>query len=163
MARPPSERGVLLNAAFLDTKRATSMFVQPVLEGLGMKVGALVFRLSPLPASRLARIPVLLNRLDSMLGRFSLLPVFRNGGSNVVVAVEVRNPELVTPEIANIVKNIGTTYNLGLHAHMQPIGAQLPLLRASWPRPLVCRWNLRRNRAAHGYEAAKQLYALSMH
>ena len=50
------------------------------------------------------------------------------------------------------------TYCLGLHAKMPPIEDQLPLLRALWPGPLVCRWNLHRRHGAFGYEAAKAQY-----
>ena len=35
---------------------------------------------------------------------------------------------------------------------------QLPMLRALWPGPLVCRWNLHRKHGAYGYEEAKGLY-----
>ncbi|HRL36923.1 MAG TPA: DUF72 domain-containing protein, partial [Ottowia beijingensis] len=47
---------------------------------------------------------------------------------------------------------------LGLHAKMPPIEDQLPLLRALWPGPLMCRWNLHRRHGAFGYEAAKAQY-----
>src|SRR5690606_5109503 len=36
--------------------------------------------------------------------------------------------------------------------------AQLPLLRALWPGPLVCRWNLNRLHGGYGYEQAESLY-----
>ena len=51
------------------------------------------------------------------------------------------------------------TYCLGLHAKMPPIEEQLPLLRALWPGPLVCRWNPHRRHGAYGYESAKAQYA----
>ena len=41
---------------------------------------------------------------------------------------------------------------------MPAIGEQLPILRALWPGPLVCRWNLHRRHGAYGYEEAKRLY-----
>jgi len=50
------------------------------------------------------------------------------------------------------------TYCLSLHGKMPPIEAQLPILRALWPGPLVCRWNLHRRHGAYGYEEAKRLY-----
>lgn len=50
-------------------------------------------------------------------------------------------------------------YRLGLHAQKPPIEEQLPLLRALWPGPLVCRWNLHRRHGAYGYESAKSQYA----
>jgi uncharacterized protein YecE (DUF72 family) len=75
-----------------------------------------------------------------------------------VVAVEVRNRSLLTPAFVDILKLHGATYCLGLHAKMPPIHEQLPVLRALWPGPLVCRWNLHGRHGAFGYEEAKSLY-----
>ena len=74
----------------------------------------------------------------------------------VIVAVEVRDPELLTPELARVLKAQGCTYCLGLHGKMPPIEAQLPLLRALWPGPLVCRWSLNRCFGAYGYQDAQK-------
>ena len=41
---------------------------------------------------------------------------------------------------------------------MPPIEDQLPMLRALWPGPLVCRWNLHRRHGRFGYEDAEKLY-----
>jgi uncharacterized protein YecE (DUF72 family) len=148
-------RGMQDNPAFLDPKLAASEFVQPALEGLGDKIGALVFQLSPLPAARLARMPELLQRLSAMLAALpALAPIAPDG----VVAVEVRNPEFLTPAFAAVLKVAGATYCLGLHPKMPPIDEQLPLLRSLWPGPLVCRWSLNRKHGAYGYEEAKGLY-----
>lgn len=38
---------------------------------------------------------------------------------------------------------------------MPPIAEQLPMLRAQWPGPLVCRWNLQGGLA---YEQARNLF-----
>jgi hypothetical protein len=51
----------------------------------------------------------------------------------VVVAVEVRDPELLTSALAQTLKLHGATYCLGLHGKMPPIEEQLPTLRALWP------------------------------
>lgn len=37
-------------------------------------------------------------------------------------------------------------------------GARICALRALWPRPLVCRWNLHRRHGRYGYEDAEKLY-----
>ncbi len=52
-----AERGepVSLNPCFLNAQLATDEFVQPCLDGLGTKAGALVFQFSPLPDQMLAR------------------------------------------------------------------------------------------------------------
>jgi len=98
----------------------------------------------------------LLDRMSTMLRALpSLRPIAPEG----VIAVEVRNSQLITPELAAVLREAGATYCLGLHAKMPPIEAQLPILRALWPGPLVCRWNLHRRHGAYGYEEAKDLYA----
>jgi uncharacterized protein YecE (DUF72 family) len=154
LVRAEDGRGMQPNPAFLDSQLAISEFVQPALDGLGAKIGALVFQLSPLPASWLARMPVLLERLAAMLDALPAL----DAAPGATVAVEVRNEQFLTPEFAAVLKRAGAAYCLGLHAKMPAIQAQLPLLRALWPGPLVCRWNLHRKHGAYGYEEAKSTY-----
>jgi uncharacterized protein YecE (DUF72 family) len=155
LVRDDGGRGMQPNPAFLSPQLAASEFVQPALEGLGTKLGALVFQLSPLPPAWLSRMPELLDRLAGML---AALPPLQPAAPDGVVAVEVRNPELLTPDFAAVLREAGATYCLGLHSRMPPIEEQLPMLRALWPGPLVCRWNLHRRHGAYGYDAAKKLY-----
>lgn len=155
MVRSEQGRGMQANAAFLDPEIAVRASAQPVLEGLRHRLGALVFQLSPLPAELLRDLPALLRRLAAML---SALPDLRAQAPDAVVAVEVRNPEFLTPAFAEVLRAHGATYCLGLHAKLPPIAEQLPMLRALWPGPLVCRWNLHRRHGAYGYEEAKRLY-----
>jgi uncharacterized protein YecE (DUF72 family) len=155
LVRGEDGRGMQPNPAFLDPVLAAQDFVQPALDGLGAKVGALVFQLSPLPAPMLSQMPELLQRLRRML---LALPALHPSAPDGVIAVEVRNPEFLTPAFADVLREAGATYCLGLHPKMPPIGEQLPMLRALWPGPLVCRWNLNRLHGAYGYEEAKQLY-----
>jgi uncharacterized protein YecE (DUF72 family) len=156
LVRGDNGRGMNANPRFLAPESAVRDFVQPAIEGLGAKIGALVFQLSPLPGPLLLRQAELLERLRLMLRALpSLGPTAPHG----VVAVELRNDTLICPELADALRDTGATYCLGLHAKMPPIEAQLPLLRALWPGPLVCRWNLHRRHGAYGYEDAKDLYA----
>ncbi|GLS15891.1 DUF72 domain-containing protein [Hydrogenophaga electricum] len=147
------------NPAFLDPALAVSEFITPALAGLGDKVGALVFQLSPLPFVQLQRLPLLLERLRTML---RALPDVRSATPDGVVAVEVRDPEwlspTVAPQLAAVLKETGATYCLGLHAKMPRLAEQLPLLRALWPGPMVCRWNLNPLHGAYGYEDAQREY-----
>ena len=155
LVRGNDGRALQDNPAFLDPAVATEQFVLPVVEGLGAKIGALVFQLSPLPQDWLARLDEVLDRLSVML---CALPALESVAPGAVIAVEVRNPEFLTPPFAAVLKAAGATYCLGLHAKMPPIEAQLPMLRALWPAPLVCRWSLNRRHGAFGYQQAKTDY-----
>ncbi len=141
------------NPEFLDPLRALETFVRPTLHGLGDTLGVLVFQLSPLPRDFLHRQEVLFYRLGELLSavRFALAE-----HPHVIVAVEVRDPELLGPALIDTLKAHGATFCLGLHAKMPPIDEQLPILRALWPGPLVCRWNLNRIFGAYGYSDAQK-------
>ena len=153
--RSEDGRGLQANPAFLDAALATHEFVQPALDGLGHKIGALVFQLSPLPGPWLSRLPELLQRLARLL---RAQPALRPLAPDAVLAVEVRDPALVSPELAAVLRAAGATYCLGLHPKLPPLAEQLPLLRALWPGPLVCRWNLNPLHGAYGYEDAQRSY-----
>lgn len=155
LVRGSDGRGMQDNPAFLDPMLAVTEFVQPAIEGLGTKIGALVFQLSPLPPAWLARLDDVLARLAGML---AALPRLESIAPGSVVAVEVRNPEFLSPAFASVLKAAAATYCVGLHPRMPPIEEQLPMLRAMWPAPLVCRWSLNRRHGAYGYEEAKGLY-----
>jgi uncharacterized protein YecE (DUF72 family) len=155
LVRGPDGRAKQDNPAFLDPVLARTAFVQPALEGLGRKIGALVFQLSPLPAWRLARMEGLLEQLEAMLAG---LPALEPVAPGAVVAVEVRDPEFLGPAFAALLKRVRATYCLGLHPRLPPIGEQLPMLRALWPGPLVCRWSLNRKHGSDGYGVAKEGY-----
>ncbi|MGQ0699560.1 MAG: DUF72 domain-containing protein [Panacagrimonas sp.] len=155
MMRSESGRGTQPNPAFLNPELAVEQFVQPALAGLGQRVGALVFQLSPLPAHLLQHLPDVIRSIGSML---RALPSLRPAAPDGVIAVEVRDPGFLTPAFAEVLRETGATYCIGLHAKMPPINEQLPMLRALWPGPLVCRWNLHRRHGAFGYEEAKRLY-----
>lgn len=155
LVRDEAGRGLQANRSYLDPHLAVRAFAEPALEGLRHRLGALVFQLSPVPDEMLRDLPALLHRLGAML---RALPALQPTAPDAVVAVEVRNPQWLTPAFAATLREAGATYCLGLHAKMPPIEDQLPTLRALWPGPLVCRWNLHRKHGAYGYEDAKRLY-----
>lgn len=153
LVRDPEGQGQQPNPAFLDAQIALTQFVQPALEGLGPKLGVLVFQLSPLPWQWLRDFSQLMQRLRELLAQ--VREALRTH-PQVIVAVEVRDPELLTPALADVLKAHQATYCLGLHGKMPPIEQQLPILRALWPSPLVCRWNLNRIFGPYGYPAAQE-------
>lgn len=151
LLRTENGRGAQPNPLFLDAPTALSDFIEPAMEGLGPTVGALVFQISPLPATRLARMPEQFDRLHTLLRALPRLP-------QGVVAVEVRDAAWLTPEFTALPRDTGTRYCLGLHPKLPLLAEQLPLLRVLWPGPLVVRWNLNRLHGAFGYETAEKKY-----
>ncbi len=147
--REPGGRGARPNPHFLEARIALEDVAWPALEGLGEKLGALVFQISPLPPGWLRRRDALLDRLDQLLGAMP---------PGLLAAVEVRDAAWLGPDFSAVLRARGATYCLGLHPRLPPIDEQLPMLRALWPGPLVCRWNLHRRHGAHGYEAARSGY-----
>lgn len=138
------------NPAFLDPALAVALAATPAAQGLGPKLGALVFQLSPLPAQWLRDQEALHRRLAEMFeATRAALP------AAAVVGLEVRDPVLLGPELARLLKAQGVRYVAGLHDRMPSLDDQLPMLRALWPGPFVCRWNLHRG---HAYADAKRRF-----
>ncbi|MEY2874518.1 MAG: hypothetical protein RLZZ373_1889, partial [Pseudomonadota bacterium] len=156
MLRAGDGRGVQPNPAFLDPRLAIDRFVQPALDGLGAKIGALVFEISPLPSTLRRDMPALLERLAGLL---TALPALAPTAPDGVIAVEVRDPDWLVPAFRDVLRATGARYCLGLHPRLPPIAEQLPLLRAMWPGPFVCRWGLNRLHGTQGYETARTAYA----
>jgi len=152
--RDEAGRGKVPNPHFLDAAIATREFVVPCLEGLKSKAGPLVFQVSPLPRSLVEDASLLIERLDAF---FAALP--RELGSRVpLYALELRNPELLTPRLMRMLARAGVRYCVGLHDRMPEVERQEAALRAldgEEPGPLVVRWNLHRGFL---YQAAKQRY-----
>jgi len=156
VVRSEDGRGRQPNPAFLNPDLTRSEFVEPALQGLGHKLGALVFQISPLPLAQLDHMAEPLQRLLAML---QALPALAPTAPDGVVAVEVRDPQWLTPEFAAVLRAAGATYCLGLHPKLPPLREHLPLLRALWPGPLVCRWNLNPVHGPYGYAEAERIYA----
>lgn len=151
-----SGRALQANPLFLDPAAALEQVWRPAVEGLGDRLGVLVFQLSPLPRQWLAEPALLLARLNAMFeALFEWHPAARSGDSGLV-AVELRDPALLTPELAALLARHGVRCCLGLHDRMPSVDEQLPMLRALWPGPLVVRWNLQRG---YRYGAAKDAFA----
>ncbi len=155
LLRDEEGRGRRINNNFLDPEITARDFIEPALEGLGAKLGALVFQISPLPYAWLQDISMVIARLHSLLQR---IPDLREQVPHCAVAVEVRDPQWLTREFVDALRDTHTTYCMGLHAKMPRIAEQLPILRALWPGPLVCRWNLNPLHGAYGYEEAERQY-----
>jgi uncharacterized protein YecE (DUF72 family) len=79
-------------------------------------------------------------------------------GQSPIYALELRNPELLTPRLMRMLARAGIRYCVGLHDRMPEVERQEAALKAldgEEPGPLVVRWNLHRGFL---YQAAKQRY-----
>lgn len=152
--RDEEGRGKVPNPYFLDATVTTREFVLPCLEGLKAKSGPLVFQVSPLPRSLIEGASLLVERLEAF---FDALPK-ELGGREPLYALELRNPELLTPRLMRMLGRVGVRYCVGLHDRMPEVERQEVALKAldgETPGPLVVRWNLHRGFL---YQAAKQRY-----
>ncbi len=154
-------QGLQTNPHFLDAALFEQACLQPALQGLGAKLGALVLQMSPLPAQMFDGAGFF-KRFEALAGILSAQSAMKSVAPEAVLAVEVRNPQFLQgacrDEFTALLKASGATYCLGLHAKLPPIGEQLPILRQLWPGPLVCRWNLHSKHGKFGYQAAKDSY-----
>lgn len=139
------------NPAFLDPALALQAALQPLAAGLGPRLGVLVFQLSPLPPAWRDDPPTLWRRLDALWP--ALRPALPAGAH---LALELRDAALLGPDLAAQLKAHGVRHCLGLHDRLPPVHEQLSLLRALWPGPLVCRWNLQRGQR---YAQARDAWA----
>lgn len=155
LREPGSGKPVQPNPGFLDPQRAVAEAVLPAARGLGPAFGALVFQLSPLPLVWLADEPRLHAALAALFEAVTQA-LQAEGAASTLVALELRDPELLTPALARLLKSHGVRCCAGLHDRMPPMEAQLPMLRAMWPGDLVCRWNLQRGQR---YAQAKDAWA----
>lgn len=148
---PANGRALAPNPRFLDVDAALATCARPAAEGLGERLGALVFQLSPLPPAQLAAPDALQRRLEALWT--ALRPALPAAAA---LALELRDPALLTPALARSLTAHGVRYCLGLHDRLPTAEAQLPMQRATWPGDLVCRWNLQRGRR---YAEAKDAWA----
>ena len=152
--RDEEGRGKVANPHFLDAAIAAREFVLPCLEGLKGKAGPLVFQVSPLPRGLVEDASLIVERLEAF---FAALPQ-ELGRHRPIYALELRNPELLTPRLMRMLARGGVRYCVGLHDRMPEVERQEAALKAldgDTPGDLVVRWNLHRGFL---YQAAKQRY-----
>ena len=135
-------RGV--EPVFLDAGFAARTVVKPLVDGLGEKLGAILFQFSPL-GPRYTRMP---KSFVSQLGEFlAALPV------GPTYAVELRDPEILGSEYEDALQAAGAVHCASVHSRMPAVDRQVkPVQRG----PLVIRWMLR---AGDDYESAGARYA----
>ena len=133
------------NPSFLDGAGAAAAIVRPAREGLGHKLGALVFQFPPL--GRVARDP---ERLAARIAAFvAVLP------RGPCYAIEFRDPQCLRADGLRILTDAGAVPCLAVHARMPPVAEQVERLGGLPAGTLVVRWNLH---AGMAYDEAKEEY-----
>jgi len=134
------------NPRFLDPAWARDLVVAPAAEGLGPRLGVLLFQFPPLTFSPARRPEVILERLATFL---AALP------AGLPYAVELRSPALFTPAYPQLLAAARAAHAYVVHPAAPPLEVQARLLPPAAQPLLVVRWMLGHGR---GYEEAKDLY-----
>ncbi len=125
------------NPFFLDPRRALASAVQPAVDGLGHKLGALVFQISPLPVAWLRNSNALLDRFSALWR--AVVPAMP---ATALTAIELRDARMLTPRLIAHLAEHGVRYCVGLHDRMPPVARQAQAAEASAQGDFICRWNL---------------------
>lgn len=131
------------NARFLDPDYATDAVIGPSVEGLGAKLGAILFQFPPQDAGSPAAFT------EQLAGFLQRLP------RGVTYAVELRNAELLTPAYARALEDAGAVHAHNVWGNMPSVLQQARLIPPAARRPLIVRWLMRRG---DDYEGARSRF-----
>jgi uncharacterized protein YecE (DUF72 family) len=131
-----------LSARYLDAAYATDAVVGPTCEGLGDKLGLLLFQFAPQDAGEPRAFA---DRLQAFL---EALP------RGVPYAVELRNVELLTRDYAQAL-NGNAVHALNVWGNMPSVLEQARLIPPAARKPLLIRWLMRRGDT---YEGARSRF-----
>lgn len=152
MARFPKvakygDRGGRRNPQFLDAAYAAEEVVGPAVEGLGDRLGTLLFQFTPMPADFVGSDQVFAERLHAFLSALPKGPHY---------AVEIRTSAWMSPVYGDALADAGASHSYVVHPKMPPIGDQIRVVRGGARHGLVIRWMLRRDLS---YGTAKEAFS----
>lgn len=129
-----------------DASWANHEVIHPLIEGMGDKLGALVFQFAPHPRGAFSGPDGFASALGGFLARLTPGPMY---------AVEIRNREWLTPAYVAALSQHGATHCLSVHPKLPTLHEQMRLVGPALQGGVVLRWNL-----GHGlaYEAAYDRY-----
>lgn len=140
----PGRRAV--NPDFLNPEYAIREVVGPAVEGLGAKLGPLLFQFSPGPAEHFGGPRAFADRLARFLRALPVGPLY---------AVELRTADLLTDRYAAALESKGVAHGYTVHPAMPPLERQTALLMPHYQPALVIRWMLG---SGLRYETARRRY-----
>ncbi len=133
---------------FLDVRYAIERVVTPVIEGVGERLGALLFQFPPLGLPYSREPQVFADALGAFLDALPRGPQY---------SVELRNRELLVPGYTDALARNGATHCFNVHPRMPSVLEQAELLgESAWlSGAVVMRWMLN---PGQDYEAARERY-----
>lgn len=134
------------NPRWLDPAYATEAVVQPFVEGLGAKGGALLFQFAPQDEQRLGGRHGFPDRLHRFLAALPRGPAY---------AVEIRNHKLLTPAYVAALRDLGVLHCISVHPSMPDVRTQARQWGVHEAPGLVVRWMLSPRLS---YETARRYY-----
>lgn len=135
-----------VNPRCLEPGYASEAVVAPFVEGLGPKGGVLLFQFPPQGLDSFGGPEGFASRLDAFLRGLPRGPLY---------AVELRNPELLTPRYARVLAEHGAEHCVTVHPSMPSVSQQYARTGGARRRALVIRWMLHRQ---HDYAGAFRRY-----
>jgi uncharacterized protein YecE (DUF72 family) len=134
------------NTLFLDASYAAEQVIGPCLEGLGRKLGPILFQFPPQDVRTIGGPEQFVARLHAFLQALPRGPLY---------AVELRNRELLTPAYAAALADAGVCHCYNVHPRMPAVEEQQQLVPPSATPALVVRWMLHHGL---GYDSARVRY-----
>ncbi len=135
------------NPEFLDSEAMIERCVEPFVEGLGDRAGALLIRVPSQDPRALGTRRAFPERLRRFLAALPRGPRY---------AVELRDHKLLTPEYAAALEDCGVAHCVSLHPSMPSVEVQLEVTRALRADSLLAIWSM----CVHfDYRAATRNYA----
>lgn len=134
------------NPDFLDPEYAIREVVGPAVEGLGAKLGPLLFQFPPGPAEHFGGPAAFADRLARFLRALPNGPLY---------AIELRTADLMTDGYAAALESNGAAHGYTVHPAMPPLERQTALVMPHYQPALVIRWMLGSGLA---YETARKRY-----
>jgi uncharacterized protein YecE (DUF72 family) len=132
-----------VNPRLLDVAYATAAVVQPAVEGLGAKLGPIVFQFSPFEVKSPKKFA---EKLYEFLSRLPKGPDY---------AVELRNDELLTETYGRALADAGALHCHNIWGTMPSVLEQKDRLPPATRRVMLARWL---GRPGDSYQAAKARY-----
>ena len=119
------------NPNYLESSIALERVLAPAIEGLGKKLGPLVFQFSPQGSEVVRQPDQFARRLRTFLQALPIGPLY---------AIELRDPQLLTASYRDALGESGAHHCYAVHARMPSIEAQRSVVPPTGP--VVARWML---------------------